>query len=173
MKKANYWISVEEWIVACKNVENRINNSKDLYPIRDRFKTIIQSLFECYLIEELSKTRPSLYHPDDNSGMADIACRLTGNSTEVKCCIQKSAQFSNGSYQTSTENFIFILFDREEYDKTFKIKIKTIWYGTFSYNKWKYRINNAGDPTSMWICERDLNRYSTKIYNIEEINIAA
>lgn len=173
MRKPNYWISKEEWILACKNVENRINNSKDLYPIRNRFKNIIQTLFECYLIEELYKSRPSLYHPDDNSGIADIACRLTGNSTEVKCCIQKNAQFSNGSFQTSTENFLFILFDREEYDKSFKIKIKNIWYGNMSYKLWPCRFNRAGDPTSMWICENKIKQYCEEIFNANEIKIAA
>ena len=169
MKKPNYWISPEEWNLACKNVENRINNSKDLYPIRNRFVNIIQTLFECYLIEELSKTRPSLYHPADNSGIADIACRLTGNSTEVKCCIQKRAQFSNSTFQTSKENFLFILFDRKEYDKSFKIKIKNIWYGYMSYLDWNWR-----DDGSMWICESAIKKHCEEIYNCEkEINIVA
>ena len=114
---------------------------------------VIQKCLEHEIMQTLQKHYPkhNIYHPEDNSGLPDIYVDVNGNghgieikttkgwpkysyrkSGKVKLSDDSNVHWSNGTIQTSTENFLYIKF-------TINGKLLVIdnaWFGRMSYKDW-------------------------------------
>ena len=127
----------------------------------ETYKRIYRRLIQCGALhaifeEEIMHTmnlfyNNAFYHPDDNSGLANIVCGSNKKiSFEIKCTKRwhailngkpvVSTIWTNGTVQSSTENFVFIIFELNDRGL---LTIENAYFGTFSYNEFKLKCKKG------------------------------
>lgn len=109
---------------------------------------MIQKCVEIAILLTSKRKYPeyNIYHPEDNSGKADIYSDVLSYGIEVKTTLgwkhkgkPSNIRWTNGTAQTSTENFLFI----KGSILNNKFVVEGAWIGTLSYDEWKKKPDNS------------------------------
>ena len=132
----------------------RMNNDETYKRIYGRIINcgVLHTIFE----DEIKRTmnlfyNNAFYHPADKSGLADIVCRYNKKiSFEIKCTKRwhttvngkqvVSTRWTNGTVQSSTQNFVFVIFALNDRGL---LTIENAYFGTFSYNEFKLKCKKG------------------------------
>ena len=127
----------------------------------ETYKRIYKRLIQCGALhtifeDEIMRTMNFLYnnafyHPADNSGLADIVCGYNKKiSFEIKCTKRwhsivngkpvVSTRWTNSTVQSSTENFVFIIFELNDIGL---LTIENAYFGRLSYKEFKLKCKNG------------------------------
>lgn len=142
----------------------------------ETYKRIYKRLIKCGALhtifeDEIKNTMNILYgdvfyHPADTSGLADIVCKYDETiSFEIKCTQrwhskvkgkpQISTRWTNSTVQSSTENFVFVIFSL---NNNGLLQIENSYFGRFPYNEFKLKCVDG-----MRISENMVKRLCVKI----------